>query len=293
MTNDFSNLSCCFNTVHFRHPPVYQNQIVGLPSGVTEPDHLDSIQPGQCFFTPDTNLPQNNLRMFAGHGIIINDQYTHIIGMNDTVFFDRCCSVRIKQCDGNSEGRTFPFFTLHFNIAVHQLNDAFCDGHAEPRTAVLAGRRGILLGECIEDLWQVFFAHADAGVPEGKAKGRFSVKLCDRLDGKGNRPAFRGKFDCVAENVDHHLAQLHVVADIIVPDISAGPAVIFQALVPALTADNGIHLFQHLCKGELLALDCHTARFDPAHVQDIVDDAQQMIGGCANSGQILFHPFAG
>ena len=293
MTNDFSNLSCCFNTVQFRHPPVYQNQIVGLPSGVTEPDHLDSIQPGQCFFTPDANLPQNNLRMFAGHGIIINGQYTHIIGMNDTVFFDRCCSVRIKQCDSNSEGRTFPFFAFYRNIAIHQLNDAFCDGHAEPRTAILAGRGGILLGESVEDLWQVFFAHADAGVPEGEAKGRFSVKLRDRLNGKGNRPAFRGKFDCVAEDVDHHLAQLHVVADIIVPDISAGPAVIFQALVPALTADNGIHLFQYLCKRELLALDCHTARFDPAHVQNIVDDAQQVIGGCADSGQILFHLFAG
>ena len=260
---------------------------------MAELHHLDALRPGQGLFTVDAHLPEDDLRVFAGDGVVVDHQHAHIVGMQGIVLLGPGRPFGIQQRHGHGEDRALPLFALHLNIAVHQLNDALCDGHAQAGAAEFAGGGGILLGEGVKELRQVFRAHADAGVPEGKAQGGLSVEPRRRFNHQGDRPALGREFDRVAQDVDHHLAQLHVVADIIVPDVPAGPAVILQVFVPALAADNGVHLLQHPGEGELLAFDGHAARLDPAHVQNIVDDAQQVIGGSPDPGQVLLHLFAG
>ena len=82
----------------------------------------------------------------------------------------------------------------------------------------------------------------------------------------------------IPEDVDHDLPQFHFIAYIIIVDGAFYMALIINALVPALAADYGVHLFQSLGEGELLLLDGQPSGLDPAHVQDVVDDAEKMLG---------------
>ena len=53
-------------------------------------------------------------------------------------------------------------------------------------------------------------------------------------------------------------------------------ALILQAFVIALTAHNGIDGFQKFREGKFFILKNHASRFDAAHIQNIVDETQQM-----------------
>ena len=86
----------------------------------------------------------------------------------------------------------------------------------------------------------------------------------------------------LSEDVDQDLAQLHIVADVIIVDLSYKPAFVIQPFVPALAADDGIDLLHHPGEGELLFPDNHASRLDAGHIQDIVDDVQQVMGGGAD-----------
>ena len=99
-----------------------------------------------------------------------------------------------------------------------------------------------------------------------------------RFHDEGDRTARRCKLDRVAEDIDHNLPQLHVVADIIIVDRAFHPAFILKALVPALFAYDRIDLGQRILKRELLVFHDDTAGLNTAHVKNVVDDAEQMLG---------------
>ena len=65
-------------------------------------------------------------------------------------------------------------------------------------------------------------------------------------------------------------------------------AVVGQALVPALPADDGVDVLEQIGEGELIVPDDHPAAFDPAHIQDVVDDPQQML--CRNTDLFQIFP---
>ena len=107
------------------------------------------------------------------------------------------------------------------------------------------------------------------------------------FDHKSHAPALRRELYGVAEDVYHHLLKLHRVADIVIVNPAARDAFVPQPLVLALAAHDGIDLFQALGKGELLGLDDHPSGFDARHVQNVVDDSKQMLGGGADLCQIF------
>ena len=196
--------------------------------------------------------------MFQGDRVVVDHQHVHFLRVqlslrHGALPFGFC------QCYRYGKGGSLPFLALHLNMTVHQLHDILRDGHAQAGAAVFARGRGVLLGKGVEQVRQEFFAHADTGIPEDHLQGCLAVIAGAFLDQEGNRAAFRCKLHCIAQNVDHHLAQLHAVADIIVVDLSDHPAVEGQALFGALAADHHIHLFQVLGKGEFLVLDHHPA----------------------------------
>ena len=107
------------------------------------------------------------------------------------------------------------------------------------------------------------------------------------FDHKPHVAAFRRELNGVAQDVDHHLLELHRVADIVVVNRAVRDAFVVQPLIPALAANDGIDLFQAFGKGEFLCLDDHPSGFDARHVQDVVDDSQQVLRGCADLCQIF------
>ena len=65
------------------------------------------------------------------------------------------------------------------------LAEVLADGQAQPGAAVLAGGRGVGLGEGLEQLAELLRGHADAGV--GHAEGEARLAGCGRA--RGRRPA--------------------------------------------------------------------------------------------------------
>ena len=60
-----------------------------------------------------------------------------------------------------------------------------------------------------------------------------------------------------------------------------------KAFVTALAGDDRIDLFEHLGEGELFLVDDHLARFDAGHIQDVIDDAEQMAGGGVDLAEVF------
>ena len=62
---------------------------------------------------------------------------------------------------------------------------------------------------------------------------------------------------------------------------------IVQALVRTLPADDNVDLVQHLPEGELLAFQHHAAGFNPAHIQNIINQTEQVLGTGADFLQLV------
>ena len=287
LANDGTNLPGRFHPVHFRHLPVYQNQVIGFPAGTAHPHHLHPFPAGQRCFAVNTNLPHYYFCVFAGNGIIVDNKHAHILWLQVFRFFLLCFTARISQCNGYGERGTPALFTFHFNITVHQLHQAFGNRHAQSCTAVLVCRRGILLAERVKNFRQVLFAHADACIADDKTQCGVSFKPRHILYNEAHLSARRRELHRITQNIDQHLPQFHIVADVIIIDISYDAAFVIQPLVPALAADHGVDLFQGLGEVKLLLPDHHAPRLDAGHIQDIVDNTQQMMGGRADLFQRL------
>jgi len=111
---------------------------------------------------------------------------------------------------------------------------------------------GILLTERVEQLWQEFFAHADAGIADRKAERGLTAKSGSFFEHEDNTASGRGKLNRVPQNIQDHLAQLDLIPDKPIFYMTFDPAVILYAFFFALTANEGIDLLKNSGKGELL-----------------------------------------
>ena len=89
ISDDLPDLPCRFHAIQFGHPPVHQNQVIGLPPGMTKLYHLNAVKAGQRLLAADPDLAEDDLRMLAGDGIVIDHQYAHVVRMHHVVFPDR------------------------------------------------------------------------------------------------------------------------------------------------------------------------------------------------------------
>ena len=146
------------------------------------------------------------------------------------------------------------------------------------------------MGKGIEHLRDKGFVHADTRVLHLEFQGALVFELGHLGNGKGDAPGGFGKLDGVAQDVDEYLLELHVVADKVVIHMALDMAFEFEALVRTLGHDHGVDLFQHSGKGELLLAHHQPAGFDSAHVQNVVDEPQQVPCTPANLFQVLAGP---
>ena len=65
-------------------------------------------------------------------------------------------------------------------------------------------------------------------------------------------------------------------------------AAVVDAFLGALAADQRIDLFQQVGNRKLFILQAHTPGFDARHIQDVVDQMQQMLGRVPDFFQIFF-----
>ena len=173
--------------------------------------------------------------------------------------------------------RSAQLFALDADLAVHHLHDASGDRHAETAAAVACPVVVVLLGKGLEQLREKVFVHADPGVLHRKAQHGGIVRAVRLADGKGDDARGIGELDGVAENIDEHLLELQIVAheQLVERFFRAGDEA--QALFLALTADDDGDLLEKAPEGEALVPEDHAAGFDAAHVQNVVDEGEQML----------------
>ena len=123
-----------------------------------------------------------------------------------------------------------------------------------------------------------FFAHADAGILDGEFKGGIACGRTRLLcDPHSDDSACSSVFDGIAEQVQEHLVQTQPVAvDFLVDDVH-GIDVQLQLFGADVGQDDVAQAVQDVRQAVFLLVQVHLAAFDAAHVQDIVDQAQQMI----------------
>ena len=107
------------------------------------------------------------------------------------------------------------------------------------------------------------------------------------------RSACRSEFDRIAENVDHHLLELHDVADIVIIHLSCHLTVIGNSLGTALLTDDRIDLLQRFGKRKLFFPDGHTSGFDAAHIENVIDDPQKMLCRGSDFAQVFLYLITG
>ena len=76
-----------------------------------------------------------------------------------------------------------------------------------------------------------------------------------------------------------HNAQLHIVADVVIIHLTVDVAMVIQTLVNSLSAEHGVNRLQQIREGEFFIVQDHTPRLDAGHIQNIVDQIQEMVGG--------------
>ena len=135
-----------------------------------------------------------------------------------------------------------------------------------------------------------FPAHADAGVPDREhiaapARRRLRQLRGPDLDG----PQGRGELHGVGHHVQQHLLQPQPVADHSFVRHRRGIDREVEMLGVYLCLYDGVQVVQELVEAAWCRLNAGFAALDAAHVQHVVDKAEQEAGGLADLRQIVPH----
>lgn len=171
------------------------------------------------------------------------------------------------------------------DIAVHEANELAADGKAEACAAEAAGDRGVGLGEGLEEVGDLVFGEADAGVADGAAEGTAGVlsilKFNLDLNGAGGR-----EFEGVAEEVEEDLLDATVVAEEEVWDVGGDMDLELDVVELGLAAEEFFDFYEGLAEGEGGEGEFDFAVFDFAVVEDVVDEFEEGLAGAADGADV-------
>ncbi len=178
------------------------------------------------------------------------------------------------------------------NGPVHHLHDVPGNGHAQASALDAAGGRVPFPLEGFKDMGDKLFAHADASVPDVELVGGVArrgaglFRYPDADDTSGG-----GVFDGVAQQVQQNLVQPQPVAEYVLVDHVHGVHVQLQLLGMNVRLDDAPQAVENIRQGAGLFVQIYFAAFDAAHVQHIVDEAEQVVAGGHDFLEVLLHLF--
>ena len=112
---------------------------------------------------------------------------------------------------------------------------------------------------------------------------------CFLHDSKCDAPSRRCIFHSIAEEIDKYLIKLQRICDHVLIDNLKGINKQLKLLRLHLwlnNVDQIVHQFRNIA---LLLLDLHLAALNPAHVKDIIDQAEQVVAGGKHLLQAVPH----
>lgn len=192
----------------------------------------------------------------------------------------------LGQVQADPEFRTFARRAVDADFAAHLLDQALGNHQAQPRAAGLARQRVVGLAEGLEQRAHVLAGQADTGVLHADAQLHavllFVLDHCPGHDG-----ALAGELDRVADQVGEDLLQAQRVADQRQRRVAVHQAHQFQLFGMGGGCEDGQGVLQQVPKVERDAVEHQLAGFDFREIEDLVDDAQQVVGGLFDGAQVV------
>ena len=285
-----ADLTGDLNAVHIRQTPVDDVGVVDIAHLDGLPRAQHRLLAGKGPLGAHPHAGQQLGHAVAGIEIVVDDERLESGELLDPFLAAAAGLQAQRQAD--DELGAAALLGLHLDRAAHHVDDIPGDGHAEAGALNAADRRGALALERLEDALRERRAHADAGVADAELILRAAVQRPGELtDADRDRAARRGELDRVGQQVEQDLLEARpVAADVLVRHVERVHAQL-ELLGVHLSADDGLDVVQHLGQADLALLEMEPAALDAAHVQDVVDEREQMAARGEGLGQIVLHPF--
>ena len=179
-----------------------------------------------------------------------------------------------------------------FKLASHESHELPADGQPQPGAA---GDTLAIVGleERLEQLRHVLRGDPQAGVRHLDVQAQRSVWLRLGADPQGDRPAVGGELHRVAQQVNEHLAQLGFVGQEVTRHLALALDLEAQLLGLDAQAEHTLQIFQQAVQVKGSRVQRQPAGFNARHLQDVVDDAQQVFSAAQDGTHILWLTAAG
>ena len=219
---------------------------------------------------PDAGLLQQGLRMLRLDRFVVHHQ--HIQGPEIDRRLRFLLMIADLQRHRHRHGRADALLRFNADRPVQDLDNPLRNRHTQagPTVFVLVGV--VLLGERVKNPRNVVFIHADARIPDNKAQRGLILEHRRQRHAAGRV----GKLDCVGQDVVQYFPDLRIIADKVFRRLVQDFALIGQAPVAAHGNSPGADRLHQRVQGEFLLPQRNVTALDSAHVQDVVDHAQQV-----------------
>ncbi len=195
-------------------------------------------------------------------------------------------ALALAQARGKPEGRTPAQLGLDPDLAAHQLGQALGDRQPESGAAIAARGRAVGLAEALEQASALLFAQADAGVLDREMQQ--DIMLADlALRHLDPDLALLGELDRVVAVIDQDLAQAQRITDQGLGQAGFELEDQFEPLAAGLLADQVGDVLEHRVELEVGGFDRELAGLDLREVQDVIDDAEQVLARALDLAEVI------
>ncbi len=271
------------NTVHIGQETVddINAVIITSPAGLTSAENrlLARKRP----LGAKTELLKHKRNAVAGVKVVVDDQRAAVFELVDNLRMSLfCVELEHKRYLTLSAD---VLFTCYLNSAVHHIDDIFRYRHAETRSLNSAYRGIAFALERLEDMLDELLAHSDARVLDSEFVVRVALGRSRYLGYAHSDLSARARvLHGVAEQIEQHLIKSQLVAENILVVNVYGVDEQFELLVVNVRLKDIAQSVEYFGQTARLFLEVHFAAFDAAHIENVVDKAEQM----ASRGRDLF-----
>src|SRR4029079_7897677 len=209
--------------------------------------------------------------------IVVDDEDTPAtqIGLEYTRPGDRRA---LTEPRGKSKSAPLADLTLHRDVAAHHLGELLGDRQAKAGTAIISGGRGVGLLEGLEQALDLRLGHADGGIAHAKLDELTVGGVLQNANLDGDLTLL-GELDGVVAEIDQDLTEPERIAAEM-----GGPRGLdledqLEPLGRGLLTHQVADILQHLVEIEIDVLDRQFAGLDLREIENVVDDAKQVLAG--------------
>ncbi len=212
-------------------------------------------------------------------GVIVVD-HQHTQPLEVFVALDRRARVGILLGQGQlePERRAATGCAAQADLPAHHLDQALGDRQPQAATTETSGGRAVGLAEGAEQARLRLRVDADAAILYFDAEAPLPGRLVEPRDGDEHLTV-AGKLDRVTHQIGHDLAYPYRIADHRNRQVVRHAADDLHALAVGQLGEQVGDVLHQLAQVEVDPLELQLAGFDLGEIEDVVDDAQQMLAG--------------